>query len=482
MSTLHFALLAAATNPREWRRRFPFIASTREVAGAGVAEPPLQLQLFDDAVVNALGARCLDGSPAGYYYREGAERSSFVFFLEGGGLCVEPIDCLRRAKTDLGSSANWSQTWTDNSNVLSANATWNLLFANWTHVFVPYCSGDVYVGTQMEKNDMGLYFAGHNTLVAVVAALAARPSSALVGASRVLLSGGSAGGIGVFQNADWLGGAIRALSPSTPLAYRAAPQAGAYFVNADVVEFAQLISLPVLDPIGKSRSVRRASLARTLTLYLSAYPFLVLSHTHAVSCIAALPHTHTHTRALTLRARADFAAVASAYLVDFFGGDGKGKGGSAPFMDASCVAAHASTPHQCWSTAVHYPYIATPLFVAQNMFDSNQAGSIFGVDWWPLPADKAEHAAARAKYIAYFGNQTRRGIGDAVNATAKDALWMPSCWQHTGDLCMRGGPAIRGLRMGGALQEWWLSRGSAERVWIDSCGDALLPCNAECDC
>ena len=55
---------------------------------------------------------------------------------------------------------------------------------------------------------------------------------------------------------------------------------------------------------------------------------------------------------------------------------------AAPFLDESCMEAHAAAPHQCWSSAYHYPYINTPLFVSQNKFDSNQAGAIFGLDWW----------------------------------------------------------------------------------------------------
>ena len=65
----------------------------------------MQKVLFDAEAVEYFGARCLDGSPSGYYYREGAAADSVVIFLEGGGLCVEPIDCLDRAKGNLGARA-----------------------------------------------------------------------------------------------------------------------------------------------------------------------------------------------------------------------------------------------------------------------------------------------------------------------------------------------------------------------------------------
>ena len=41
-------------------------------------------------------------------------------------------------------------------------------------------------------------------------------------------------------------------------------------------------------------------------------------------------------------------------------------------------------PYVCWSASVHYKYIETPLYIAQNVFDQNQIGSILGVDWWPF--------------------------------------------------------------------------------------------------
>ena len=74
---------------------------------------------------------------------------------------------LQRAKGNLGSSTGWAPTHTDAQNILSTDASFNP-FANWTHVFVPYGSGDVYIGTQRKPGIDGLYFAGHNTMEAVL--------------------------------------------------------------------------------------------------------------------------------------------------------------------------------------------------------------------------------------------------------------------------------------------------------------------------
>ena len=131
--------------------------------------------------------------------------------------------------------------------------------------------------------------------------------------------------------------------------YRAAPQAGAYFINRDI----------------------------------DIYPEF-----------ATLGSSHSN----------NFAAFAASYMYEWFGTISN-PFGPKPFLDQSCLVANPKTPHQCWSAIWHYQYINTSLFVAQNKFDSNQAGSIFGVDWWPLPKEQKSKAATEAAYKRYWGNK-----------------------------------------------------------------------------
>ena len=76
---------------------------------------------------------------------------------------------------------------------------------------------------------------------------------------------------------------------------------------------------------------------------------------------------------------------------------------------------HYSCHCSCHSvyTLVQCRFVDTPLYVSQNKFDSNQAGSIFGVSWWPLPLNKAKHAASQVAYKQYVketrGNVVRGG-------------------------------------------------------------------------
>ena len=91
-------------------------------------------------------AVCLDGSPAGYYLRERPNSTGWVLYLQGGGLCMTSIDCRSRMKGGEGSSKHWAATMEDTNNVLASPEEGNP-FGEYSHVWVPYCSGDTWTGT-----------------------------------------------------------------------------------------------------------------------------------------------------------------------------------------------------------------------------------------------------------------------------------------------------------------------------------------------
>ena len=63
----------------------------------------LRKVILPSDLVEAHGAVCLDGSDFAYYFdpadADSPDANKFVMYLQGGGLCVEPIDCevLRRS-------------------------------------------------------------------------------------------------------------------------------------------------------------------------------------------------------------------------------------------------------------------------------------------------------------------------------------------------------------------------------------------------
>jgi len=197
---------------------------------------PWKLFLFDDT--DTTGAVCLDGSPAGFYYRwadnsPGAD--SWIIDLMGGGWCVDPLDCYQRSQGFYGSSAVWPPS-TDASfeGLLDANATRNPEFSGWNTVLVPYCSGDSFSGDRIGPlvyNETSLFFRGHRILVSVIDHLSRATGApgggpTLRNATNVILHGGSAGGLSTMLHADFVGG----LLPKNAY-YRAIANCG-FFLNA----------------------------------------------------------------------------------------------------------------------------------------------------------------------------------------------------------------------------------------------------------
>mmetsp|Transcript_90716 Transcript_90716/g.189623 ORF Transcript_90716/g.189623 Transcript_90716/m.189623 type:complete len:434 (-) Transcript_90716:361-1662(-) len=178
---------------------------------------PLHLELFSSKVAEETGARCLDGSPAGYYLRE-QDPYRWVIFLEGGGLCLTAVDCVVRAKTTArGSSRFWKEDKTPENNHMLTELSPLNPFETWSHVYVPYCSGDTWLGTSRDVHAVGDYMmSGHLILDAVLETLA--KTTSFDSSLEVVMAGTSAGAIGVFQQLDWFADKVRSLSsaPSPP--------------------------------------------------------------------------------------------------------------------------------------------------------------------------------------------------------------------------------------------------------------------------
>jgi len=111
----------------------------------------MQLTLF-----NSSGPHCTDGSPAGFYFREASvaspNKKKWIVWLEGGGICQSNEDCWRRSKGDIGSSSAWPNMH-EGAQLISAESSVNPDFHDWNHVWVPYCSGDVWLGQATEPTN-----------------------------------------------------------------------------------------------------------------------------------------------------------------------------------------------------------------------------------------------------------------------------------------------------------------------------------------
>eukprot|EP01041_Mallomonas_annulata_P000132 gene132-211_t len=169
-------------------------------------------------VVDKGDAKCIDGTPPVYYLRTGSGngiRKWHVHF-EGGAWCENFNTCSMRAKTTLGSSLRLPKCMTlpHWGTYLDANRFDNPLLYNFNTVYVRYCDGGSYAGnTAVIVNGTTLYFHGmHNRNEVIKNLLSGQGMS---DATEVLISGCSAGALGVYLGIDEMSQIIHNINPKT---------------------------------------------------------------------------------------------------------------------------------------------------------------------------------------------------------------------------------------------------------------------------
>lgn len=168
------------------------------------ADGPAQRVLLTGAV-EALGAMCLDGSPAAYYIQPGSGDGVNKWYIhhEGGGWCESMDDCLGRAGTNLGSSKFCPESGDLGGGYLSTDAKENPVMYNWNHVMLHYCDGASFSGnnaTSTTYKGTQLFFRGKRVREAMAQDLF--ESRGLASATDLVVSGCSAGGLATFLHTD----------------------------------------------------------------------------------------------------------------------------------------------------------------------------------------------------------------------------------------------------------------------------------------
>ncbi|KAK9902182.1 hypothetical protein WJX75_007070 [Coccomyxa subellipsoidea] len=176
-------------------------------------------------------AVCNDGSPGAYYHRNGAVDNStrWVIRFLGGAWCWDGPSCAaRNASTPylMSTSALPAQTSARTSvpglpdvvlqshGITSWDPAQNPHFNSWNHVHVWYCSSDSHLGDASPGSGSAFgawQFRGRRIAAAVIADLLA--GRGLSEATHVLLTGDSAGGVGVMNLADDIAGTLRDEAP-----------------------------------------------------------------------------------------------------------------------------------------------------------------------------------------------------------------------------------------------------------------------------
>ena len=140
--------------------------------------------------------KCSDGSNFSFWSRD-ADPSRVVLYFQGGGACWESYGCQMEGGTYKTTTGGWDDPTELSENLSDTGGMFNFYneenpLADWSFIFVPYCTGDLHLGTIIgEYNDNNVNHSGHaNAQTAYAYMLENYPEL-----DRVLVSGSSAGSI-----------------------------------------------------------------------------------------------------------------------------------------------------------------------------------------------------------------------------------------------------------------------------------------------
>ena len=164
-------------------------ASGEAAEAAESAQPAAEVPAWVE-VDGGPDCQCSDGSDWSFWVRE-ADPSQVVFYFQGGGACFNAATC----DPDDGT---YKPTTGPDDNPTGAGGIFDFEnpanpFADWSFVFVPYCTGDVHIGNATQDYGGGVVIE-HNGFVN-----GSRALEELVGrfgdADTVFVTGSSAGGV-----------------------------------------------------------------------------------------------------------------------------------------------------------------------------------------------------------------------------------------------------------------------------------------------
>ena len=399
---------------------------------AAVVPPNTQFVKLDSETTG-----CLDGSPYAFWVVPG-NSSEWEIFISGGGWCLTEALCEARASTSaLGSSigynisGHWGPTAANingGSPILSCEG----LDPNCTRVYLPYCDGSAFSSERaalwpVNGSNATLTFRGRANLDRTLDTLQQRFGFA--DAQRLVVTGGSAGGLSTFLHVDHI---------------------------ADRLQAAQAVQMEQ-----KVQAVQMEQKAPPQVVGLPNAGFFIDGPSYNPS-------------------KPTFAT-----LVQY----GIGMFNATPPLSAACKAAHVGEEWKCWLAPYAAPFVRQPLFVVQSRFDEFQLRCLLGLPCMlnepfgpPYNPDPNCSATERTAMVG-FGADLLGKLQPFLDAKPESGIWLVSCIQHGGNAPMHGVPAPPG---GGGAETLafisWLNGGELGKHisyrWIDDCErNGTTPCN-----
>ena len=144
-----------------------------------------------DTVMAPDDCMCGDGSPFNFFVRE-ASPTKVLFFFEGGGACFSAESCDPASQTYKRSAGTAGDLAERSSGIFDVSNPANP-FADYSIVYVPYCTGDVHIGNSTTDYGDGVVVQ-HKGFVNGSTALAALVDR-FPDASEIVVAGESAGSV-----------------------------------------------------------------------------------------------------------------------------------------------------------------------------------------------------------------------------------------------------------------------------------------------
>eukprot|EP01064_Diplonema_japonicum_P027394 TRINITY_DN394_c1_g1_i1.p1 TRINITY_DN394_c1_g1~~TRINITY_DN394_c1_g1_i1.p1 ORF type:complete len:396 (+),score=64.37 TRINITY_DN394_c1_g1_i1:50-1189(+) len=180
-----------------------------EKPGASFASDyDLTLKFLDKDIADANGAKCLDGTNPGYYYRVGSngDENKWRIHLRGGAWCFTDETCAQRTKSTVGTSKFLTP------NISGAEAPFGFMntsephFGNWSLAYVMYCDGSSWTSNRTDSTTTGnitVWHRGRPNLYSFMQDIE-RVAGVMSKSTEVVLTGTSAGGMAEYLNANYL--------------------------------------------------------------------------------------------------------------------------------------------------------------------------------------------------------------------------------------------------------------------------------------
>ena len=292
-------------------------------------------------------AGCLDGSPYAFYIWPG-NSSEWSVFINGGGWCLTEELCETRAATALGSSLGYNLSGAfgpppGNKNGGPPAYTCQGLDPNCTRVFMPYCDGSCFTSQRaahwpVKNSNSSLQFRGLANLDRTMDVLEAR--FGLASARRLVLQGGSAGGLSTYLHLD------RVTERLKRAQQRAAAARGDTQATTDVPAGADAVSDVEAGSSGDGGRIQVVG-RPVAGFFIDEKKFDPTAPTYAENI---------------------------QYGVEMFN--------STPPLSSACKAKYPGDEWKCWMATYASPYVREPVFAVQSRFDEFQLMCLLGAHAW----------------------------------------------------------------------------------------------------